>query len=221
MSPDGRQAKSRLGETAGVRPLNVAGSHHIILTMTENQTSLIGKLLIAMPGMEDPRFDQSVVYVCAHSDDGAMGLIVNKPAPDIRFSDLLEQLEITPGPGTRDIRVHFGGPVEVARGFVLHTSDYVSDVSTLEVDERVGLTATLDVLEEIAGGKGPRSSLLALGYAGWGPGQIETEIAQNGWLTADARDDIVFGRASEHKWTAALKSLGVDPLVLSGQAGRA
>lgn len=189
--------------------------------MTEHTEDLTGRLLVAMPGMGDDRFDQSVVYICAHSDEGAMGLIVNKPTPEVRFSDLLEQLEIAPGPDTRDIRVYFGGPVEGSRGFVLHSADYNSDESTLQVDDAVGLTATLDVLEDIAEGRGPRASLLALGYAGWGPGQLEEEIAQNGWLICDARDDIVFGRAAEHKWTAAMRSLGIDPLLLSGDAGHA
>ena len=182
---------------------------------------LTGKLLIAMPGMGDPRFEHSVIYVCAHSGEGAMGLIVNKPQPEIRFSDLLEQLEIDRSPEARSIRVHFGGPVEHARGFVLHSLDYRSEAGTLNVDDRIGMTATLDVLEHLARGDGPQSSMLALGYAGWGPGQLEDEIAQNGWLVCDARDDIVFGRANEHKWTAAIRALGFDPRVLSSAGGRA
>lgn len=174
-----------------------------------------------MPGMGDPRFDHAVIYLCAHSEDGAMGLIVNKPTPEVNFPDLLDQLEIVPGPETRDIRVYYGGPVEGARGFVLHSTDYASEGATMPVDDDVGLTATLDVLEELAKGRGPTSSLLALGYSGWGPGQLEGEIASNGWLTCPARRDIVFGRANEHKWTAAMKSLGIDPLLLSDAAGRA
>ena len=189
--------------------------------MDATDPDLSGKLLIAMPDMGDPRFAYSVVYMCAHSDEGAMGLIVNKPQPEIRFSKLLEQLGIERTDKTRDIRVHFGGPVEHARGFVLHTMDYRSETGTLEVDDHVGMTATMDVLEDIARGAGPSTSMLALGYAGWGPGQLESEIAQNGWLTCDARDDILFGRANEHKWTAALKVLGIDPVLLSSTAGRA
>lgn len=182
---------------------------------------LSGQLLIAMPGMGDPRFAQSVVYICAHSEEGAMGLIINKPAPEVRFADLLEQLEIgKPRPG-QDIRVHFGGPVETGRGFVLHSTDYLTGQGTMKVSDSIALTATLDVLEEIASGTGPARSLMALGYSGWGPGQLESEIAQNGWLTVPASDDIVFGRANEHKWTAALKALGVDPLTLSDTAGHA
>lgn len=189
--------------------------------MQELASDLSGKLLVAMPGMGDPRFAHSVVYLCAHSDEGAMGLIVNKPAPEVRFSDLLDQLGIAPAPQMRDIRVHFGGPVENARGFVLHSADYTSGAATLRVDAETSMTATLDVLEHIAQGQGPASSLLALGYAGWGPGQLEHEIAANGWLMCDAREDLVFGRANEHKWAAALKSLGIDPLTLSASAGRA
>lgn len=189
--------------------------------MTDMMTDLSGKFLIAMPGMGDPRFAQSVVFICAHSADGAMGLIVNKPTPEVRFADLLSQLGIDAKPGLRDIRVHFGGPVENSRGFVLHSADYSSGDSTLVVDDGMALTATLDVLEEIAKGRGPKSSLLALGYSGWGPGQLESEIAQNGWLTSEARRDIIFGRANEHKWTAAVKALGIDPVLLSASAGRA
>lgn len=183
--------------------------------------NLSGKLLIAMPGMGDPRFDRSVVYLCAHSDDGAMGLIVNKPAPDISFGQLLEQLGITQKDDANAIRVHFGGPVEVSRGFVLHSTDYGGPGATLRVDDQFGMTATLDILEAIASGRGPESSLLALGYAGWGPGQLESEILQNGWLTCDATPGIVFSERNDAKWTEALKSLGVDPLTLSAAAGRA
>jgi putative transcriptional regulator len=189
--------------------------------MTDDYTNLCGKFLIAMPEMGDPRFAGSVIYICAHSDEGAMGLIVNKPTPEIRFSNLLEQLNIPKGEGVRDIRVHFGGPVENTRGFVLHSDDYRSETGTLDVEDGIAMTATMDVLEDIARGKGPNQSFLALGYSGWAPGQLEDEIAQNGWLTGDAQADIIFGRANEHKWTAALKVLGIDPALLSGSAGRA
>jgi putative transcriptional regulator len=182
---------------------------------------LRGQLLIAMPGMGDPRFAQSVVYMCAHSPEGAMGLIVNKPTPEINFSTLLTQLGLTAGAGMRDIRVHFGGPVEQSRGFVLHSTDYPGGPTTLKVDDAVSMTASLDVLEAIVAGRGPASTLMALGYAGWGPGQLEAEIGANGWLTAASRPELVFGRANEHKWSAALKSLGINPLSLSSTAGRA
>lgn len=189
--------------------------------MEATDSNFCGKLLIAMPDMGDPRFAHSVVYMCAHSEQGAMGIIINKPQPEIRFSDLLEQLDIPKSQKLRDIRVHFGGPVDMSRGFVLHTLDYRSETGTLDVDGGIGMTATLDVLEDIARGTGPATSMLALGYAGWGPGQLEDEIARNGWLTCDPTRDIIFGRANEHKWTAALKVLGVDPVALSASGGRA
>ena len=199
----------------------MAGLHHIIMLMESEPTSLRGKLLIAMPAMADPRFAHSVVYICVHSPQGAMGLIVNKPNPEVRMTDLLEQLKIPPQPGMRDIRVHFGGPVEQTRGFVLHSAEYSAGDATLRVDDVTALTATLDVLQQIAQGQGPQLSMFALGYAGWGPGQLDAEIAGNGWLSCAPRNDIVFGRANEHKWSAALKSIGVNPLGLSSTAGRA
>ena len=192
-----------------------------ILSYMSAPDSLEGKLLIAMPGMGDPRFEHSVVFMCAHSEEGALGLIVNKPAPELRFAALIEQLGFDVGDPKRDIRIHFGGPVEHGRGFVLHSSDYRSEGSTLEVDDSYSMTATMDVLEQIARGDGPSSALLALGYSGWGPGQLEAEILQNGWLTCDAAPEIVFGENDETKWSAALRTLGIDPLMLSGTAGRA
>ena len=183
--------------------------------------NLSGKLLIAMPGMGDPRFEHSVVFLCAHSDDGAMGLIVNKPAPDLSFDDLQEQLGIKRSDKSQEIRVHFGGPVEHARGFVLHSADYGGEGATLKVDNRFGMTATVDILQAIAAGEGPSSSLLALGYAGWGPGQLEDEILRNGWLTCDAAPDLVFSDRNDSKWSDALKTIGVDPISLSSTAGRA
>lgn len=189
---------------------------------TESQMNLSGTLLVAMPGMGDPRFEKSVIYLCAHSPEGAMGLIVNKPATELSFKDLLDQLEIPSGGSGRDIRVHFGGPVEHGRGFVLHSSDYESGAdSTLHVNEEFGLTATLDILEDIATGAGPELALLALGYAGWGPGQLEEEIGQNGWLTCDASPTIVFDTNDSAKWGRALQVMGIDPLLLSADAGRA
>ena len=189
--------------------------------MTDETVTFAGKLLIAMPDMGDERFAHSVIYMCAHDAEGGMGLIVNKPQHEIGFSHLLSQLDIETGPNVRDIRVHFGGPVDLGRGFVLHSSDYKVESGTLQVDDHVGMTATMEVLEDLAQGKGPDMSMLALGYAGWGPGQLEREIASNGWLVCDARDDIIFGRANEHKWTGALKTMGIDPLLLSATAGRA
>ncbi|MDG4649856.1 YqgE/AlgH family protein [Roseibacterium sp. SDUM158017] len=183
---------------------------------------LTGKLLIAMPGMGDPRFAGAVVFLCAHSPEGAMGLIVNKRMDEVTFSELLEQLEIASPGAVRDVPVCYGGPVEMRRGFVLHSSDYAAHGDDgLVVDPRFSMTATLDVLEDIANARGPRQALLALGYAGWGPGQVEAEIAQNGWLTAEASPELVFAASMEGKWEAALKSLGIHPLMLSSEAGHA
>ncbi|PZQ96697.1 MAG: YqgE/AlgH family protein [Cereibacter sphaeroides] len=180
-----------------------------------------GKLLIAMPGMGDPRFDKSVILVCAHSDEGAMGLIVNKPTPDLSFSTLLDQLQIPLGPKGRDIRVHIGGPVERGRGFVLHSDDYRSQSTTMTVPGGYGMTATQDVLAAMASGAGPEEAILALGYSGWGPGQLEAEIARNDWLTSDASAELVFAPDDAAKWRGALKQMGIDPITLSGTAGRA
>jgi putative transcriptional regulator len=182
---------------------------------------LTGKLLIAMPGMGDPRFGHSVVFLCAHSDEGAMGLIVNKPTGDLTLADLLQQLEIDSGPQARQLPVHFGGPVEHGRGFVLHERGYRSSISTLEVSDGFAMTATLDILEDMAQGSGPARALVALGYAGWGPGQLEGEIAQNGWLVCDATHELVFDAADAGKWEGALTSLGISPLTLSSEAGHA
>jgi len=182
---------------------------------------LTGKLLIAMPSMGDPRFERAVVFICAHSEEGAMGLIINRPAEDADFADLLEQLSISKT-GERPLPpVHLGGPVEHGRGFVLHTGDYADNPATLRVDARFGMTATLDVLEDIAQGRGPEQALLALGYAGWGPGQIEDEIQRNAWLVGEAAPQIVFAPDSGAKWGSALADLGIDPITLSAAGGRA
>ena len=178
-------------------------------------------MLIAMPGMPDPRFSHSLIYLCAHSSDGAMGLIVNKPSVEMSFETLIDQLPIENTGNLSDIRVHFGGPVEVGRGFVLHSPDFQSDMTTLQVDEAFAMTATLDVLESIALGTGPEKSLIVLGYSGWGPGQLEREIAENGWLVCKARSDLVFDTPDSDKWESALGSLGISPLALSSEGGRA
>jgi len=182
---------------------------------------LDGKLLIAMPSMGDPRFEKSVIYICAHSDDGAMGLIVNKPAKDLKFDDLLDQLNIKSDRPIDGVDVFYGGPVEFGRGFVLHSRDYTSEDSTLTVNDEFGMTATLDILEDISNGQGPEACLLALGYAGWGPGQLEGEIRSNGWLTCDADRELVFDEDTDGKWIAALKTLGIDPRMLSAAGGTA
>lgn len=173
-----------------------------------------------MPQMEDSRFERSVIYICAHNADGAMGLVVNRLFDAITFPDLLEQLNIETTPKTEQIHVHFGGPVESGRGFVLHSDDYVRD-GTLKVRSGFALTATVDILKAIAVGEGPRRSLLALGYSGWGPGQLEQEIAANGWLVVPANPSLVFERDLDDKWQSALAATGVTLATLSGVAGRA
>lgn len=182
---------------------------------------LTGKLLIAMPGMGDPRFEHSVVFLCSHGDDGAMGLIINKVTPNVSLSDLLHQLEITPSDTAGALPVYFGGPVERVRGFVLHSPDYTSNLQTLKVSNKFSMTATVDILDDIAHDTGPQQALMMLGYAGWGAGQLESEIALNGWLTTEASDDLVYATKDPDKWAAALKTLGVDPLLLSANAGHA
>ncbi len=184
-------------------------------------TDLTGKILIAMPGMGDPRFEHSVIYLCAHSEEGAMGLIVNKPSADVSMAALLEQLSITPSPGLGPRQVHFGGPVEMGRGFVLHSPDYMSGLTTLQVNDGFSMTGTLDVLETIARGDGPANWMAMLGYAGWGPGQLEEELAANGWLVCDATPELVFETADASKGEAALNSMGVSAHLLSAEGGRA
>ena len=189
--------------------------------MIEAARFLDGQLLIAMPGMGDLRFERSVIFLCAHSAEGAMGLIVNKPAPELSFADLLEQLEIPASMDLKGTRVHFGGPVEHGRGFVLHTAEYRVEESSLHVSPAFSMTATVDVLQDIAKGAGPAQALLALGYSGWGPGQLESEIQANGWLTAPADVNLVFGTSDAEKWGAALRSISIDPRLLSAEGGRA
>ncbi|MCX5497448.1 YqgE/AlgH family protein [Kaistia dalseonensis] len=195
---------------------------------TADSSYLDGQFLIAMPSMEDDRFARSVVYVCAHSDEGAMGIVINQRVPQIDFADLLVQLDIIPegieirlpDAASRMI-VQRGGPVETGRGFVLHTADYFVENSTLPIDENISLTATIEILKAIALGSGPESAMLALGYAGWAPGQLENEIQANGWLHCDARSDLIFDSDLETKYVRALALLGVDPAMLSGEAGHA
>lgn len=191
------------------------------MAQSETPQSLAGKLLIAMPGMGDPRFDRSVVYVCEDGTDSTMGLIVNKPLPKLGFADLLEQIGIETSADTRRLPVHFGGPVENGRGFVLHSAEYRAGAGTIVVDSGIALTATRDVLEDMAHGGGPQQAIMALGYAGWGAGQLSAEILANAWLTCAADDHVLFTCPDSGKWSAALALMGIDPLTLSATAGRA
>jgi putative transcriptional regulator len=189
---------------------------------------LDGQMLIAMPTMMDERFARSVIYVCAHSTEGAMGIVVNHPARNINFPDLLVQLEVIPAadliqlpPQAGTVKVLKGGPVETGRGFVLHTSDFFIEDSTLPIDEGVCLTATLDILKAIARGGGPSNAVLALGYAGWAAGQLENEIQENGWLHCAGDPELIFGTDTEAKYSKALDKIGINPAMLSSEAGHA
>lgn len=189
---------------------------------------LDGQLLVAMPGMADQRFARSVIYLCAHSEDGAMGIVVNQPARVKNFPDLLVQLQVIAPQerislprGAEEIQVLSGGPVQTDRGFVLHSPDFFIDNSTLPIDDGVSLTATIDILRAIASGEGPNRALLALGYAGWDAGQLEDEIQRNGWLNCPADPALLFDRDLGGKYTRALRSIGVDPARLSSGAGHA
>lgn len=203
-------------------------AQHLSNHTGDDSAYLDGQFLIAMPTMGDPRFDRSVIYVCAHSADGAMGIVINQRAPNINFVELLEQLQIHPeenqlkAPSNLDdMAVHVGGPVETGRGFVLHSSDYYVADSTLPIDDGVYLTATIDILRAIATGSGPDRSLLALGYAGWAPGQLESEIQSNGWLNCPSDTDLIFDGELDKKYHQALAKMGIDPSHLVNDAGHA
>ena len=187
----------------------------------KKETNLDGKLLIAMPGMGDQNFDKSVFYMCSHSEDGAMGLIINKPSTDLNLNDLLKQLLLTPKNPISLKNIHIGGPVEYGRGFVLHSRDYQAKDATLNVTESIGMTASLEILEDISQGEGPIKCLLALGYSGWGPGQLENEIQANGWLISETPENFLFSMDDNQKWNAALNHIGVDPRMLSAEGGNA
>ncbi|CUT13189.1 UPF0301 protein YqgE [Bradyrhizobium sp.] len=181
-----------------------------------------------MPVMGDERFERSVIYLCAHSAEGAMGIIVNHPAGSIDFPELLQQLgiinkgeHIKLPENAESMKVLRGGPVDTGRGFVLHSSDFYIENATLRIDDGVCLTATVDILRAIANGSGPKHAILALGYAGWAPGQLETEIQSNGWLHCDADSDLIFGDDVDEKYGRALRKIGIDPGMLSNEAGHA
>lgn len=186
--------------------------------------NLTGSLLIAMPGMGGDAFAQTVVFLCSHGPDGAMGLIVNKPIRKIGLADMLKQLHVTTtGAAGGDLSqpVYFGGPVETGRGFVLHSPDYCGGDATLRVNDAFAMSTTMEILSDIGRGQGPAQVVMTLGYAGWAPGQLEAEISRNAWLTTSAPPALVFAGPDGNKWAAALAELGVDPLTLSATAGHA
>ena len=216
MNPEGKTPKRVRRKPAGV------GDN------SPDDGYLDGQLLIAMPVMGDPRFERSVIYMCAHSPEGAMGIIVNRPAGSIDFPGLLVQLDIIKRgdqialPETAEtMKVLKGGPVDTGRGFVLHSSDFFIKDATLNIDEGICLTATVDILKAIAKGSGPKHAILALGYAHWAPGQLENEIQDNDWLHSAADPDLVFGGDVEEKYLRALRKIGIDPGMLSNEAGHA
>jgi putative transcriptional regulator len=188
----------------------------------QGESFLEGKLLIALPGMGDERFEKSVIFMCAHSlDTGAMGLCINRPIDGLNFRELASRLELMTTPATPDFPILLGGPMDTGRGFVLHSADYESDDSTLPITETISLTATLDILRALAAGEGPRQALFALGYAGWREGQIEDEIRANAWIHCDADDVLLFETPHSEIWSAALAKLGIDMSGLSSLNGRA
>jgi putative transcriptional regulator len=216
MGPEGKKPGNVRREAAGI-------GHNL-----PDHGYLDGQLLIAMPVMGDPRFERSVIYLCAHSSEGAMGIIVNRPAGSIDFPELLVQLDIIKEDdqiklpeNAETMKVLKGGPVDTGRGFVLHSSDFYIENATLRIDDGICLTATVDILKAIAKGSGPKHAILALGYAGWAPGQLENEIQGNGWLHCDADQDLIFGGNVEEKYARALRKIGIDPGMLSNDAGHA
>jgi putative transcriptional regulator len=189
---------------------------------------LDGQFLVAMPGMMDERFARAVIYICAHSPEGAMGIILNRPAANVSMPDLLVQLEIVPEMDrirlpqqVGRMQVLMGGPVETSRGFVLHSPDFHIAQSTLPIDDSVCLTATIDILRAIAQGRGPHNAILALGYAGWGAGQLELELQSNGWLNCPADAELIFNTPAEIRYEMALRRIGIEPAMLSMEAGHA
>lgn len=181
---------------------------------------LTGQLLIAMPQLQDTRFERSVIYMCVHNQDGAMGLMVNRLSEEMTFPDLLEQVGVELKSKSVSMPVHVGGPVDTGMGFVLHTSDY-EQANTIKVDERISLTHTVEILKDIAEGYGPRQAMLALGYAGWGAGQLDGEIHENSWLNVPADESLIFDDAQQDKWKRSIAKLGFDISLLSGEAGHA
>lgn len=181
---------------------------------------LIGKLLIAMPQMGDPRFHKAVIFMCAHDENGAMGLVINHMLPGLDLTELLEQLNIGGIDHQADIPIMSGGPVETARGFILHEGLF-AETESLEIKSNIYVTGTIDALKAIAQGQGPEKMLFILGYAGWGAGQLDKEMQQNSWLVVDADSDVIFKSAPEERWERAIKKIGIDPAMLSDVKGHA
>ena len=216
MGPEGKKAKTVRRKATGAGDNSAARGY------------LDGQLLIAMPVMGDPRFERSVIYLCAHSSEGAMGIIVNRPAGSIDFPELLVQLDIIKKAdqiklpeNAETMKVLKGGPVETGRGFVLHSSDFFIEDATLPIDDGICLTATVDILKAIARGAGPKHAILALGYAGWSPGQLENELQQNGWLHCSADPELIFGMDIDAKYDRAMQKIGIRPGMLSSDVGHA
>lgn len=186
----------------------------------EDTGYLTGQLLIAMPQLQDTRFERSVIYLCVHNEDGAMGLVVNRLSEDLTFPELLEQVGVEVKPETVSMPIHIGGPVEAGMGFVLHTNDY-EQANTIKVNDFISLTHTVEILKDIADGQGPRQAMLALGYAGWDAGQLDGEIQENSWLNVPADEALIFEGSQQDKWKRSIAKLGVDVSLLSGEAGHA
>ena len=224
MDPQGKKPGDTRSRPAGIGSIRPAGTNDNL----SERRYLDGQLLIAMPVMGDPRFERSVIYMCAHSADGAMGIMVNRPAGSIDFPELLVQLKIISKAeqiklpeNAETMKVLQGGPVDTSRGFVLHSGDFYIKDATLRIADGICLTATVDILKAIARGTGPKHAILALGYAGWAAGQLESEIQDNGWLHCDADSDLIFGGDVEEKYARALRKIGIDPGMLSNEAGHA
>ncbi len=183
---------------------------------------LTGQLLLAMPSLRDSNFEKSVIYICSHDEKGAMGIVINQPLKSVDFSEVLAQLKLDDDaiqPGLFP-DVHFGGPVEMTRGFVLHSTDHTHK-DTILLNDTFGITATIDILQDIVTGQGPTDSIFALGYSGWGPGQLEQEMQANAWLSVDANPDLIFDTNVDDKWDQALAALGISPAQLSTIVGNA
>ena len=176
------------------------------------------RLLVAMPGLQGDAFSRSVVYICAHSEAGAMGIVINQSMPEVKFKDLLAQMKLPHSELRVDPVVHFGGPVETGRGFVLHSTDFMRE-DTVRVDENICITGTIEILRAIAEGAGPNKSIFALGYAGWGPGQLDAEMQANSWLVVPADEELIFSADLPNKWERAMMKLGVNPAALSHELG--